>query len=468
MRRRLSIRARIILGSTGVVVVVVIAACLAVYMQISSIAVSREKAVLHGIAEVYRGIIVQDPTEPLDKPGVDQHVAVIAPDGIVKMNTLPGALHDRIAELTEPGPTLREIHDGDTYYVYVDPVQTPSGTWTILVTRDSDIAAGIVSRVVGLLWMLLIGGAVLFAAGAWFVSTAALRPVENLRRSAERLAQRQSEKEYLPVGGTGDEIDSLARTLNQLIESTRAAGAREQQMVADASHELRNPLAVLRAQLELVDGTDPDADRVLLAEARTTLNRLIRLAQTMLELSRVEAGTADAETPLHVLADEVTERIDHVRWRLADPASDLQGTVDLEVRIDRAHSQDTARIDPADIARVIDNLVDNALRASAGAPVTVEVVLRRIDGFLELIVSDDGPGFDPHITDRAFERFTRGSGSDYAGGGLGLAIVARIAALAGGSATISSDRATGSEVGISVPVSPPAAEDRRSPNTHQR
>lgn len=467
MKRRFSIRARIVLGSTAVVVVVVIAACLAVYAQISAIAVSRENAVLHGIAEVYRGIIIQDPTEPFEKPGVDQHVAVIAPDGTVKMNTLPASLHDRIPELTEPGPTLREMHDGETYYVYVDPVATPLGTWTVLVTRDSDIAAGIVSRVVGLLWVLLIGGAVLFAAGAWFVATAALRPVERLRRSAEHLALRRSEKDHLPVGGSGDEIDSLARTLNQLIDDVRAAGAREQQMVADASHELRNPLAVLRAQLELVDGADSEADRILLAEARTTLNRLIRLAQAMLELSRVEAGASLAETPLHVLADEVTERVDHVRWRLADPASDLQGTVDLEIRIDGDHLQDTARLDAADIARVLDNLVDNALRSSTHTPVHVQVALHQTRGALELIVTDDGPGFDPLITDRAFERFTRSPASGYAGGGLGLAIVARVAALAGGSATISSDRSGGAEVGIRIPVSS-RDEAPRSPNTHQR
>jgi signal transduction histidine kinase len=466
MKRRLSIRARIVLGSTAVVVVVVIAACLAVYTQISAIAVAREKAVLHGIAEVYRGIILEDPSEPFEKPGVDQHVAIIAPDGIAKMNTLPHALKDHLLELSEPGSTLRQVQYGETYYVYVATVDTTSGVWTVLVTRDSDIAAGIVSRVVGLLWMLLIGSAVLFAAGSWFVATAALRPVERLRRSAERLALRRSEKEYLPVGGTGDEIDSLARTLNQLIEDVRAAGAREQQMVADASHELRNPLAVLRAQLELVDGTDPEADRTLLDQARITLNRLIRLAQAMLELSRIEAGSSAAETPLHVLADEVTERIDHVRWRLADPVSDLHGSVDLDIRIDSEGMRRTAHLDPADIAHVVDNLVDNALRSSKSA-VHVQVVLQQIDGELELMVTDDGSGFDPHITDRAFERFTRGGASDYAGGGLGLAIVARVAALAGGSATISSDRAEGAEVGIRVPVSSPAA-DRPSPNTHQR
>lgn len=471
MRRRLSIRARIIIGSTAVVVVLVVAACIAVYAQISAIAVSREKAVLHGIAEVYRGIILQDPAEPFEKPGVDQHVAIIAPDGRERMNTLPEALRSRIDELTVPGPTLREVHYGETYFVYVDAVETPQGTWKVLVTRDSDIAAGIVSGVVGLLWILLIGSAVLFAAGAWVISTAALRPVERLRRSAERLALRRDEKGLLPVGSAGDEIDSLARTLNQLIEDVRSASAREQQMVADASHELRNPLAVLRAQLELVDGVDPAADRTLLTESRATLNRLIRLAQSMLELSRIEAGAPAGESTLHALAEELTERVDDVRWRLAEPASDLRGTVDLELDITDPASR--ARLDRADAARVIDNLIDNALRASSSTPAHVIVTLRQTPVDVELVVADDGPGFDPAIRDRAFARFTRSDSSDYAGGGLGLAIVARVAELAGGSATISPDRTTGAEVRVRIPLLGDTADDppagvRRSPNTHQR
>ena len=471
MRRRLSIRARIIIGSTAVVVLLVVAACIAVYAQISSIAVSREKAVLHNIAEVYRGIILEDPSGPFEKPGVDQHVAIVAPDGTTRMNTLPKALQTRIGELTLPGPMLREVHYVETYYVYVDAVETPQGTWTVLVTRDSDIAAGIVSGVVALLWILVIGSALIFAAGAWVIATAALRPVERLRRSAERLALRRSEKELLPVGSAGDEIDSLARTLNQLIEDVRAASAREQQMVADASHELRNPLAVLRAQLELVDGSDPDADRTLLAESRTTLNRLIRLAQSMLELSRIEAGSASGDSTLRELADEITERVDDVRWRLAEPASDLRGSVDLDLDVSAPEAH--ARLGRADAARVVDNLIDNALRASKGDPVHVVVTLRQNATDIELIVADDGPGFDPSVTDRAFERFTRSDSSAYAGGGLGLAIVARVAELAGGSATISSDRMAGAEVGIRIPLisdSPDGSGDgvRRSPNTHQR
>ncbi|WP_417553942.1 sensor histidine kinase [Microbacterium sp.] len=465
MLRRLSIRARIIIGSTAVVIVLVLAAGTAVYAQISSIAVSREKAVLHGIAEVYRGIIKEDPAEPFEKPGVDQHVAIIAPDGAVRMDTLPKDLAEHLDELTEPGPTLREFRFGETYYVYVDVVDTPQGSWKVLVTRESDIAAGIVSGVSALLWTLFIASAVLFAAGAWAVATAALRPVEHLRRSAEHLALQRGETGLLPVSGTGDEIDALARTLNGLIEEVRAASAREQQMVADASHELRNPMAVLRAQLELVDGADPDADRELLGQARATLNRLIRLAQAMLELSRIEAGSAPERTSLRVLAEEVTERVDRLRWHLAEPSSELRGEIDLDIALLTPDA--TASLDAAGIGHVVDNLVDNALRAAAGEPVHVRVALRQEQDGLELLVSDDGPGFDPLITDRAFERFTRSETSDYAGGGLGLAIVARVAQLAGGQATISSAPSRGAEVGIRVPVSRPAS-DRRSPNTHQR
>lgn len=471
MRRLLSIRARIVLGSTAVVVVLLAAASTAVYTQISSIAVAREKAVLHGITEVYRGIILEDPDEPFEQPGVDQHVAIIAPDGTIKMDTLPKGLRPRIDDLTEPGPRLREITDGETYFVYVASIESPDGTWTVIATRDSDIASGIVSRVVLLLWGLLIGSAVLFAAGSWIVATAALRPVERLRRGAERIATQRDSRDLLPVGGTRDEIDSLARTLNALIEGVRSSAAREQQMVANASHELRNPLTVLRAQLELLDGADADADRMLLTEARATLNRLIRLAQTMLELSRIEAGAHGEGTALAVLAEELTERVDHVRWRLADPGSDLRGSVDVTVLLEQPEARVALSSD--DFARVVDNLIDNALRASDGAPARVTVALQSGDADLTLTVIDEGPGFDPHVIDRAFERFSRGDSTVYPGGGLSLALVARIAELAGGSAAIDAGRVAGAAVSIRVPIAPAdgeASDDRppRSPNTHHR
>lgn len=467
--RRRPIRTRIIVGSTAVVVALIAAASIVVYLQISSIAVAREKAVLHSIAEIYRSSMTSQTTEPeFMQPGAGQHVAIVDPDGNAILNTFPASLRDHVDEIAESGEGMRQAnYGGETYYVYAQASpRGPDGSrYMILVTRDSDIAAGIVSRVVSILWALVIGSALLFALGAWGIATAALRPVERLRRSAEHLASDRRVTHLLPVGTSGDEIDALAQTLNRLIADVRSAVAREQQMVADASHELRNPLAVLRAQLELVDGTGTTSDNQLLAESRETLDRVIRLAQSMLELSRLEAGFAHESSTLGALTAEVTERVDGVRWRLAEPDSPLQGSIDLRTRI--TDDQSTAQLTPADLGRVTENLVDNALHSARGRAVHVRVTLRQEDDALVLRVSDDGPGFDPLIVDRAFERFTRSETSDYAGGGLGLAIVARVAELAGGETMISSSPDGGAEVGIRVPVSPSDAGPR-SPKTHQR
>lgn len=466
MLRRLSVRARIVIGSTSVAVALIAVACVAVYAQVSAMVVAREKAVLHGIAEVYRGVIEEDPTEPFERPGVDQHVAIIAPDGALRMNTLPRSLADRTGELTFPGPALREVERGDGYYVYRDVVSTADGPWTVLVARDRAIAAAVVSEVVGLLWIVLIGSALLFAAGSWTVATVALRPVERLRRSAERLAlsPAQAEAERLPVRGSGDEIDTLAGTLNHLIAAVHASARREQQMIADASHELRNPLAVLHAQLELIDGSDADADDALLRAARATLNRLIRLAQSILVLSRIEAEPETASTTLRDLQGAVAERVDHVRWQLADSSSPLRGDVTLAVHIDDPNAR--AAITAEQFDRVVDNLIDNALHSRPAGRVHVQVLLRSSSHELVVLVADDGPGFDATIIDRAFERFSRGQTSPYAGGGLGLAIVSRIAERGGGSTSLRSD-SEGAEVGIRLPLTP-GDDAGRSPNTHQR
>jgi signal transduction histidine kinase len=466
MLRRLSVRARIVIGSTSVAVALIAVACVAVYAQVSAMAVAREKAVLHGIAEVYRGVIEQDPTEPFERPGVDQHVAIIAPAGTLRMNTLPRSLAGRTDELTSPGPALREVGRGGGYYVYRDVVSTPDGPWTVLVARDRDIAAAVVSEVVGLLWTVLIGNAVLFATGSWIVATIALRPVERLRRSAERLAlsPRQADAERLPVRGSHDEIDTLAGTLNRLIAAVHAAARREQQMIADASHELRNPLTVLRAQLELIDGSDAGADDELLRAARATLNRLILLAQSILELSRIEADPETARTPVHDLRAAVAERVDHVRRQLAEPSTPLRGEVTLAMHIDDPDAR--AAITAEQLDRVVDNLIDNALHSRPGGPVHVHVLLRASSQELTLLVSDDGPGVDETVIDRAFERVSRGEASRYAGGGLGLAIVSRIAERGGGSTSLRSDL-DGAEVGIRLPLTPGGVAGR-SPNTHQR
>ncbi|MDR2997432.1 MAG: HAMP domain-containing histidine kinase [Microbacterium sp.] len=466
MLSRLSVRARITIGSTVVAVLLLIAASIAVYAQITVIVEAREKAVLHGITEVYRGVIREDPQEHFEKPGIKQHVAVIDPSGTTRMNTLPKGLQDSLDEILVKGPGLHKVSSTkETYYVYVDPVETADGTWYVIATRDTDIGEDVLGGVEKLLLTILAVGAVVFALGSWFVSGAALRPVEQLRRSAATLAV-QRRDELLPVGESKDELGALAQTLNDLLERMRSASERERQMVSDASHELRNPLAVLHSQLALVDGRDAEADAAVLDDARGTLARLVRVADSLLQLSRIEAADAGGTATVDELATELTERIDSIRLRVAEDVGERE--IDIDFRIEPTDPAAEVRIAASDFGRVIDNLVDNALGAAGDDDAHVLVSLSQTGDRVALTVEDDAGGLDPAIADRAFERFVRGPSSSYSGGGLGLAIVARLATLAGGSASLDDRPGIGAVASVVLPSTPSTPSGDESANTHHR
>lgn len=463
MLSRLSVRARITIGSTVVAVVLLIAASIAVYAQITVIVEAREKAVLHAITEVYRGVIQEDPQEHFEKPGIRQHVAVIDPSGTTRMNALPESLQHRLDEIIARGSGLHSVRtEKETYYVYVDPVKTADGTWYVIATRDTDIGEDVLGGVEKLLLTILAVGAVVFALGSWFVSGAALRPVEALRRSAESLAVRRRD-DLLPVGDARDELNALAQTLNGLLGRMRSASERERQMVSDASHELRNPLAVLQSQLALIDGTDPAADAAVLDDARETLTRLVRIADSLLQLSRIEAADAGGVATVGELATALTERIDSVRLRTAGDAGERE--IDVDFRVELADPAAVVRIGASDFGRVIDNLVDNALGAAGDRDVRVLLSLAQTTDALTLTVEDDAGGLDPAIIGHAFERFARGPSSSYSGGGLGLAIVARLATLAGGSASLDDRPGVGATATVVLPT---ASSVDESAKTHQR
>ena len=450
MRRRISLRARITIGSTLVAVLLLAGASAIVYAHLTGIVADKERAILHGITEVYRGAIEEDPGERFPPPGVKQHVAIVAPDGAEHMNTFPDDLADRITAIIGEGPRLHHVQAGSrTFFVYVDPVETAEGTWYVLATRDTDIAEDVLSDVVRLMVIVLAAGALVFAAGSWFVAGAALRPVEHMRRSAETLVVSRH-GELLPVGDAHDDLADLARTLNDLLERMRAANDRERQMVSDASHELRNPLAVLHAQFGLIDGTDAVADAAAIDEARATLARLTRIADSLLRLSRIDAvddvGSATAEE----LVDALTDRVDRLRLQSSERMPGR--VVDLDFVIDVADGRVRLRIPADDFTRIVDNLVGNAIAAAGDQDVRILVSLAVTADGARLAVSDDAGGFDPEIADRAFERFVRGRAPSYSGSGLGLAIVAGLAEQSGGTAVIDNRQGVGATVVVTFGV----------------
>jgi len=277
----------------------------------------------------------------------------------------------------------------------------------------------------------------------WVVVGRSLQPVEAIRSrvaeiSAEALDQR------VPDPGTDDEIGSLAGTMNRMLERLERSAERQRRFVSDASHELRSPLASIRAQIE-VALTHPDlmdwtgVGMGVLEESR----RMERLVNDLLALARADEGviiTRTEEVNLGELVASEAERVD-----------------DLEVDLS-AVSAASARGDPLALRRVVRNLVDNAARY-AKSRLSFEVQRGRKE--VRIVVEDDGSGIPEEDRERVFERFTRleqGRTEDTGGAGLGLAVVRETVKAHGGTVSVE----TGSSGGARMVVRLPAASGRRS------
>jgi two-component system OmpR family sensor kinase len=280
----------------------------------------------------------------------------------------------------------------------------------------------------------LIGGplALLLASLAGYVlAGAALRPIEAMRRRAAAVST-ASLDERVPVPGTNDEVSRLGETLNAMLARIESGVARERRFAADASHQLRTPLALLEAELELAlaRGRSPDELREALRSAAESTERLSRLVADLLLLARAEEG----RVPLKAEAVDVADLLEQVAAR-------YDAEVEAEPLVVTA---DGLRLDQA-----LTNMADNA-RRHGGRRVTLVAQAR--NGTVELHVLDDGAGFPDEFLGRAFERFSRADPSAPDGSGLGLAIVETIAAAHGGAAHAANRPEGGADVWLALPL----------------
>ena len=220
-----------------------------------------------------------------------------------------------------------------------------------------------------------------------------------------------------------------------VVRPVRAALERERRFVADAGHELRTPLATLKAELEVtrMEGGDAEALRAGLRSAEEEVDRLSRLAEDLLVLARADGGGL-------ALRSGDTD-LDDVLGRAA------RGRVGVRV----VPSGLRVRVDALRLEQAIGNLLDNAVRH--GAP-PVDVRARQEDGRVRIVVRDHGPGIPAAFAPRALDRFSRADEARAAGGaGLGLAIVAAIATAHGGEVRLR-DAEPGAAVEVVLPTKP--------------
>ncbi|MEA2365023.1 MAG: two-component system, OmpR family, sensor histidine kinase MprB, partial [Thermoleophilaceae bacterium] len=290
------------------------------------------------------------------------------------------------------------------------------GRGAIQVARPLDEVDRQLDRV--LLVLLLVGaaGVALGAALAAVVARTALAPIGRFTRRTEELAGNPDPSHRMDAAGS-DELGRLARSFNSTLDSLERSVESQRQLVADASHELRTPIASLRANIQTLEHAErlPAAELAALrSDIVAELDELTALVADIVELAR---GTKPGE-----VADDV--RLDEIVAAVAERARSRANGVALELSTEPT----IVRGEPARIQRAVSNLIDNALKWSP-ADGTVEIALA--DG--ELTVRDQGPGFDDDDLPHVFDRFYRAdSARALPGSGLGLAIVRQAAEAQGG------------------------------------
>ena len=466
--RRLSITARITIGSLIVAALFALVAVVIIRIGVSSILHNATVTLLNNdVAAPAQGLPTK-PGGPFALPGGGQELAIVAEDGTILASTMPESLEDRIGSLIDHGGQPRDVQAGDEHYLVLSrSVATSTGIMHVVAARNGETTALLLDRLTA---ALLVGAGVLifaFGGASWLLTRTALRPVSRMREQADRIAaSTPDEVGLLPVGPAQDELSELATTLNDLILRLRASADRERQMVSDASHELRTPLAVLRGQLELaeLDAGDPDALLGDIRSSHSTAIRLAQLANNLLELSRIEAGPSSGRIDWRTLVDELTDAIDRARLLVSsdDEATGISVDFDYDPRRRPAEGSRVA-LSPTDFGRILDNLLGNAITAirSAGAEHSDATVTASLafsageDGdVVVLTVTDSGPGMPDEFIPVALDRFTRADGSrtGQSGGGLGLAIVGALAEAAGGRVVLANAEPSGLIVTVTLPI----------------
>ncbi|MEU5160813.1 HAMP domain-containing sensor histidine kinase [Streptomyces sp. NPDC020875] len=385
------------------------------------------------------------------------YTQIVAPDGSrcvtdysqpVKVTKLDiGVADGRLDSALHSGTT----DSGRKVRTHTTAMELATGDIAVSVSRPLDEIDASLNRL-ALLLTGLAGLGVLGAgaAGLW-VARAGLQPVDRLTDAVEHVARTEDLTVRIPADGD-DEIARLSRSFNAMTEALASSRDRQARLIADAGHELRTPLTSLRTNIDLLARSErtgraipPEDRRALLASVQAQMKELAALIGDLQELSRPDVPNGDGG-PARVVALHEIAATALDRARLRGP--ELTFTADLAPWYVRA--------DPAALERALVNIMDNAVKFSPpGAEVSV--VLR--DG--RLTVRDHGPGIPADELPYVFERFWRSpSARALPGSGLGLSIVARTVAAAGGDIRLdpAPDGGTLAVVRLPGAVSPPPSE----------
>ena len=424
----MTLRTRIAAAAGVAVALAVIAVAIAVYLGVRGELRDEVDASLHERADAVAGFARQGGQQLADVPrepfgGPEGYIQLVRPDGRLLRRPAAGdalPLDERAHAIARDG-SGEELVDTTVAGLHLRVLTRGLGdAGAIQVARPLDEVDRQLDRILLLLLFVGAAGVALGVGMGAIVARTALAPIASFTRRTEELAADPDPSARMEVTGR-DELTRLARSFNSTLDALERSVVSQRHLVADASHELRTPIASLRANIQTLQDADrlPEHDLASLrADIVEELDELTALVADIVELAR---GTKPDE-----LADDV--RLDRIVEEVAERAQVRAG--------DRVGFQVTAeptvvRGEPQRIQRAVANLVDNAVKWS---PPGGAVELELTDG--ELSVRDHGPGFADADLPHVFERFYRAEGArGLPGSGLGLAIVRQAAEAHGGSAT---------------------------------
>jgi heavy metal sensor kinase len=289
-------------------------------------------------------------------------------------------------------------------------------------------------------------GVLAAAIGGYWMSRRALAPVDQIASTARAISARQLGRR-LEVPATGDELQRLSETLNDMLARLESAFAETSRFTADASHELRTPVSLIRttAEVALRRPRSGEEYREALEGILQESERTSVLVQDLLTLTRADAG-ADAWSPSRF---DLRALIDTLGGKLAT----LCETRGLTLRVDLPGQPVPVDGEPAALGRLVTILADNAAKYTP-APGNVSLTLRVLEDAAEIEVADTGIGIGAEDLPRVFDRFYRADKArsrDAGGAGLGLSIAQSIAERHGGSISIESEAGSGCRARVRLP-----------------
>jgi heavy metal sensor kinase len=347
--------------------------------------------------------------------------------------------------------TLTLKPDGPRLRYVVRPLgpEVPQGGAVLVAVRPERVELGLRQTLSTFLLILPFGVLAAYVIGSW-IARRALAPVDQITNEVREITDGRSLHRRLPTTMVKDELGRLADTLNQMMDRLERSFSALRRFTADASHELKTPLTVLRAGVEraLTTPRMPQESLAGLEEALQEIKRMTELVDTLLTLARADEGTA----PLHREPVDLRRLVEETR----ETGDLLAENAGVSMRVTAPSEPVVVEVDASRMRQLVLNLLTNAVKYTpSGGRVTLW--LERDDGRVRLGVSDTGIGIAssdlPHVFDRFWRADTaRTRTSERPGVGLGLAICKWIAEAHGGTIDVQSRPGRGTTFTVTLPV----------------